>query len=132
MPFAGCSKSSICEAPVESGSEERVVLFMYVASAATMTTKQMDFFSSLGLKQLFLIPGRNRPFQMFVGKPGGDPASWGPVEIAFLQQIGFIEVLYGVPFLMQRRCKGFNAHRTAAVLVDNGKEYPPVHFIKAL
>jgi len=28
---SGCSKSSICEAPVKSGSEERVVLFMYVA-----------------------------------------------------------------------------------------------------
>jgi len=36
--------SSICEAPVKSGSEERVVLFMYVASAATKATKQMDLF----------------------------------------------------------------------------------------
>src|SRR3990170_100914 len=58
ISISGCSKSSICEAPVKSGSEERVVLFMYVASAATMTTKQMDFFSSLlrVFFQTFLCP----------------------------------------------------------------------------
>ena len=59
------------------------------------------------------------------------PPAGGAVEVALLDQEGFDHVLDGVLLLTDGSGQGLESNRSAAELVNDGQQNPPVHVIEA-
>src|SRR5947209_4538137 len=67
--------------------------------------------------------------EVFVGARGGHAATWGAVDHADLHQIRLVHFLDCVFFFAEGGCEGADAHRTAAILIDQREHEVAVHFV---
>ena len=68
---------------------------------------------------------------MFVGDACGDPPPGGSLEITFLDEIGFVNILEGGFLLPDGRRQIVYSHRTALELVDERQQNRPIHLIES-
>jgi len=69
---------------------------------------------------------------MLVGQPRDDAAARGPFQHAALQQIGFVDILDGVPFLAHRHRQRTQTDRAAVELLDDQPQDLPVDLVQTL
>src|SRR5512133_3549981 len=86
---------------------------------------------TLFLKQSSLRRFGRDPAEVAVGRGGRDASPRGAVQEAVLDQERLIDVLNGVALLADRRGNRVEPHRSPSELVDDGKQYHPVHRVES-
>lgn len=78
------------------------------------------------------MDGLGVAFEVFEGFGGGYAAAGGDLEVALLDQEGFVDILDGVPLLLDSGGQGGESHRAAGKLIDDGEQDLAVDLVKAL
>ena len=70
--------------------------------------------------------------EMLVGEARGDPASWGSVKEAMLDQERLVDFFESVLLFGERGCEGIETHRAAVILFNYRKQQAAVEFVEAM
>ena len=83
-------------------------------------------------EQLLLLSPTRRQAKMLISQPGRDPTSRRAAQEAYLHQIRFVYIFYGITLFASGRGNRFDAHGSPIKLLDYDAKEPAIRVVQAL